>query len=107
MLKWADKHATASRSFDPSSAEGGGGEAPEPIVYDIPGYDFGGVTNPDAGAASIVPSVKIPGRGVAVAATGRGFRSGEAIVLYKLLVVAAVSFGFATLVTFIYSSYVG
>ena len=99
-----------SRSFDPSAAgggDGGGGGSPEPVVYDIPGYDFGGVTNPPDTAPSIVPQVKIPGRGAAVAATGRGLRSGEAIVLYKLLVVAVVSFGFASLVTFIYSSYVG
>ena len=100
-----------TRSFDPSSAGGGGGGgggggSPEPVVYDIPGYDFGGVTNP-SDAPSIVPHVNIPGRGAAVAATGSGLKSGEAIVLYKLLVVAVVSFGFASLVTFIYSSYVG
>ena len=97
-----------TRSFDPSSAGGGGGGgSPEPVVYDIPGYDFGSVTNPADSAPSLVPHVKIPGRGAAVAATGRGLRSGEAIVLYKLLVVAVASFGFASLVTFIYSSYVG
>ena len=105
-----------TRSFDPSSASagggsggggGGGGGSPEPIVYDIPGYDFGGVTNPSDEGPGIVSNVKIPGRGVAVAATGRGLKSGEAIVLYKLLVVAVASFGFATLVTAIYSSYVG
>ena len=99
-----------TRSFDPSSSGGGGGGgggggSPEPVVYDIPGYDFGGVTSDDA--PSLVPHVKIPGRGAAVAATGSGLKSGEAIVLYKLLVVAVVSFGFASLVTFIYSSYVG
>lgn len=96
------------RSFDPSAAgAGGGGDAPEPVVYDIPGYDFGGVTSPADQGPSVVANVKIPGRGAAVAATGRGLRSGEAIVLYKLLVVAIVSFGFASLVTFVYPSYAG
>ena len=75
-------------------------------MYDILGYDFGGVSGNDEGP-SVAPAVKIPGRGAAVAATGRGFKSGEAIVLYKLFVIALVSFGFATLVTFIYSSQVG
>lgn len=93
-------------SFDPSAAGRGGG-SPEPIVYDIPGYDFGDVTSPDGGTAASVGNVKIPGRGAAVAATGRGLRSGEAIVLYKVMVVAVVSFGFASLVTFIYSSQFG
>ena len=95
-----------TRSFDPSSSGGGGGTS-EPVVYDIPGYDFGSVTSPGRAAPSAVANVKIPGRGAAVAATGRGFRSGEAIVLYKIMVVAVVSFGFASLVTFIYSSQFG
>ena len=94
-------------SFDPASAGAGGGGSPEPIVYDIPGYDFDSVTTSEGAAPAAVASVKIPGRGAAVAATGRGLRSGEAIVLYKIMVVAVVSFGFATLVTFIYSSQFG
>ncbi len=94
------------RSFDPSSTAGGGG-ASEPVVYDIPGYDFGNVTSPDDAAPAAIANVKIPGRGAAVAATGRGFRSGEAIVLYKIMVIAVVSFGFAILAMSIYSSQFG
>jgi hypothetical protein len=53
------------RSFDPASSKGGGEAAAEPVVYDIPGYDFGDF---DDDRPSVAPSVKIPGRGVAVAA---------------------------------------
>ena len=47
---------------------------------------------------------QIASRGAATRATGTGLRGPEAIVLYKLLVIGVVSFGFATIVTFIYSS---
>ena len=65
-----------------------------------------------AGPAAAAPrqkrataAVAAVGRGAAVRATGTGLGAPEAIVLYKLLVVGAVSFGFAILVTFAYGTY--